>query len=251
MAKSEAEELEAPEALAERLGHAFERTERIREALVHRSYVNEHRTAGPHNERLEFLGDAVLDLVVAETLMERLPDAAEGELTQRRAALVNERNLAGTARELGLGRALRLGRGEEQNNGRDRSSILADAFEAVVGAVYLDGGYAAARRVALTWLGVAVEEVVSRREIGDVKTALQERLHAAGAPPPDYRVVAVEGPDHDPSFEVEAASGDRPLGRGRGRSKKDAEKAAARRSLGLVAGGGEAADAGTAGRETE
>ena len=219
------------QALAARLGHRFDDERLLREALVHRSYRNEFPDEPRHNERLEFLGDAVLDLIVAEVLMERLPESAEGELTRRRAAVVNEQSLARTARRLDLGGALLLGRGEELNNGRDRSSILADAVEALVGAIYLDAGYAAARDAALEWLAPLLEMAASGAAPGDHKTVLQERLQALGRGAPRYRVVGETGPDHEKVFEVEITIGEAVLARGTGRSKKDAEKEAARRAL--------------------
>lgn len=223
-----AEEIQA---LEERVGHRFADRRLLREALVHRSYRNEFPEEPRHNERLEFLGDAVLDLIVAEALMERLPNAAEGGLTRRRAAVVNEASLARTARRLDLGAALLLGRGEELNNGRDRSSILADAVEALVGAIYLDAGYGAARDAAHGWLAPLLDEVVRGAAPDDSKTALQERLQALGRGAPSYRVVAEDGPDHEKVFEVEITAGDQVLARGAGRSKKEAEKEAARRAL--------------------
>jgi ribonuclease-3 len=219
------------QAIADRLGHRFDDGRLLREALVHRSYRNEVHEEPRHNERLEFLGDAVLDLIVAEELMQRLPDSPEGELTRRRAAVVNEQSLARTARRLDLGSALLLGRGEELNDGRNRSSILADAVEAVVGAIYLDAGYPAARDAALEWLSPLLESAASGAAPGDDKTALQERMQALGRGSPRYRVVAEDGPDHEKVFEVEITSGDEVLARGSGRSKKEAEKEAARHAL--------------------
>ena len=219
------------QSIADRLGHRFADEQLLREALVHRSYRNEVPEEPRHNERLEFLGDAVLDLIVAEVLMERLPGSAEGELTRRRASVVNEHSLAETARRLDLGAALLLGHGEELNNGRDRSSILADAVEAVVGAIYLDAGYGAARGVAVRWLSPLLDLAVSGAAPGDHKTALQERLQALGSGSPRYQVVAEDGPDHEKLFEVQITAGGEVLARGRGRSKKEAEKDAARRAL--------------------
>jgi ribonuclease-3 len=222
------------ETLVGRLGYSFHDPGLLERALVHRSYVNEHHETPGHNERLEFLGDAVLDLVIAETLMERLPDSAEGELTRRRAALVNEGSLADVAADLDLGVFLCLGRGEELNNGRERPSILADAVEALMGAIYLDGGYDAARTAALGWFEDRLEDVVAGRSPADPKTVLQERLQARGSGSPTYRVVTSTGPDHDPVFEVEVVVDGNVIGRGTGRSKKDAEKDAARWCLALA-----------------
>lgn len=200
-------------------------------ALTHRSFANENSESVMDNQRLEFLGDAVLGLVVAEALMERHPDAPEGVMTEKRATLVNEGSLADIAREIDLGSVLRLGRGEELSNGRDRTSILADALEALLGAVYLDGGYRAAREVVLRWFGDRLDEDLDREEGGDVKGALQRILQERSLDPPTYRLVNEEGPDHAKVFEVELVSEGKVLSTGRGRSKKEAEKRAAARAL--------------------
>lgn len=214
-----------------RIGHAFRDPRLVEEALTHRSYQNEHPEAASHNERLEFLGDAVLGMIVADALMRLAPGASEGQLTRWRAALVNEATLAGVARELGLGEALRLGRGEEKNNGREKPSILADAVEAMVGAVYLDGGLGAAQEAVRGLLGEALEDAASGAVGPDVKTVLQERLQAGGGGTPSYHVVATSGPEHEKEFEVEILLDDAVVARGRGRSKKEAEKDAARNAL--------------------
>ena len=220
------------DAVERRLGHRFRDRSVLERALTHRSFANETwRSADRNYERLEFLGDAVLDLVVAETLMRELPDADEGRLTRARAALVNEGSLAEVARQLELGRALRLGHGEEQNNGRAKPSILADAVEAVIGAVYLDAGYAAARNAARAWLGSRFDDACRDELPGDPKTALQERLQADAGAAPHYAVVETSGPDHEKEFVVQISSGEQVLAEGRGRSKKEAEKDAARRAL--------------------
>ena len=227
-------------ALAQRIGHAFRDPRLLEEALTHRSYQNEHPEARAHNERLEFLGDAVLGMIVAEALMRLAPDASEGQLTQRRAVLVNERTLARIARELDLGEVLRLGRSLEKNNSCETPSILADAIEAVIGAVYLDGGLDAARGAVRGLLGEALDEAASGAVSPDVKTALQERLQAGGGGTPSYHVVATSGPEHLKEFEVEIVLNDAVIARGRGRSKKEAEKDAARNALaGRAADGGE------------
>ena len=227
-------------AAARRIGHAFRDPILLEEALTHRSYQNEHPEERAHNERLEFLGDAVLGMIVAEALMRLSPEASEGQLTQRRAALVNERTLARIAGGLGLGEALRLGRGEEKNNGREKPSILADTVEAMVGAVYLDGGIDAARDVVRGLLGEALDDAASGTVHADVKTALQERLQAGGGGTPSYHVVATSGPEHLKEFEVEIVLNDAVIARGKGRSKKEAEKDAARNALeGAAAEGGE------------
>ena len=222
---------EIAEDLAARIGYRFRAAKLAAEALTHRSYQNENDGVDAHNERLEFLGDAVLDLVVAETLMERMPEAAEGRLTRRRAALVNEQVLARIARALDLGPAIRLGKGEEKNNGRDKPSILSDALEAVVGGIYLDGGYEEARQAVLSWYAAVLDETLEEEGRRDPKTELQERLQAFGGPAPRYAVLDESGPDHRKVFLVEVLRGDEALAAGEGPSKKEAEKHAARRAL--------------------
>jgi ribonuclease III len=223
--------------VAERVGHRFAEPGLIEEALTHRSYQNEHPGDRTHNERLEFLGDAVLGMIVADALMRLAPDASEGQLTQRRAALVNEESLARIAAELDLGAALRLGKGEEKNNGRGKSSILADAVEALVGAVFLDAGFDAARTVVHGLLGEALGDAAGGAIRPDAKTSLQERLQADGGGTPSYHVVATSGPEHLKVFEVEIMLGNSVISRGRGRSKKEAEKDAALNALRVIEAG--------------
>jgi ribonuclease-3 len=213
------------------LHYAFRNEVLLVTALTHKSFANETPGGVEDNQRLEFLGDAVLSMAAAEALMERLPDAPEGVLTQRRAALVNEGSLAELARSIDLGAALRLGRGEELSNGRDRSSTLCDAVEAVLGAVFLDGGFEVARNVILGLIRDKLDEIVEGTNLGDVKGTLQEILQAANQPNPCYRLVGEEGPDHAKIFEVEITVDGRPLAKGRGRSKKEAEKDAALQAL--------------------
>jgi ribonuclease-3 len=203
------------------------------EALTHKSYGNEHKVAS-HNERLEFLGDAVLDLAVSQRLMERFPRASEGELSKLRALLVSEEALARVGRRVGLGELLLLGRGEELTGGREKSSVLADALEAVLGAVYLANGLPAAQAVVDATFEEAFREVEEKRAGEDFKSRLQEygQLHHRQAP--RYRVVSESGPDHDKRFEVEVAIGDTVRARGAGRSKKEAEQAAAQKTLALL-----------------
>ena len=219
----------------ERLEAALQYKFKDRSALVcavtHKSYSNETPGRPEDNQRLEFLGDAVLGVAAAEALMARLPDATEGVLTQRRASLVNEGSLADLAREIDLGSALLLGRGEEMSNGRDRSSTLCDAVESVLGAVFLDGGFDEARRVILRLIENRLEELVEGTHMGDAKGMLQERLQAADRPSPGYRLIKEEGPDHAKIFEVEITVDGAVLAVGRGRSKKEAEKEAALEAL--------------------
>jgi ribonuclease III len=195
-------------------------------ALTHRSHAFE---AGglPTNERLEFLGDAVLQLVVTDWIYHQHPMAAEGRLAKVRAAAVNTQSLAALARRLGVGDAVRLGRGEEQSGGRDKDSILADTLEALLGAVYLDQGVEAARSVVHRLFNDLLDELATRRESLDYKTSLQELTAARLGTLPVYEVDE-EGPDHSKRFTAEAVVAGERLGRGVGRSKKEAEQGAAR-----------------------
>jgi ribonuclease III len=221
---------EARAALEARLGHRFVRPEHLATALAHRS----HASGAPNNEKLEFLGDAVLGLAISDLLMTRFPEAREGELSKMRAALVNAEVLAQKARELDLGRWLRLGKGEEKTGGREKTSILAAGYEALLGAVYLDGGYEAARRiVAAQFAGdLAAEAALSLR---DYKTQLQELTQRLFRAVPQYTLIEERGPDHDKSFVSELTIGGRPYGRGVGRTKKLAEQAAAMAALAALA----------------
>jgi len=211
---------------------------------MHPSFRNEARqAAGLDNQRLEFLGDAVLALCVCELLMSEFPTADEGELTVMRATLVNARALACAAAELGLGETLRLGRGADATGERHRPNVLADALEAVVGAVYLDGGLDAARAVTRTLVadGVAAFRAQGGSE-RDPKSRLQELLQARGSLPPRYEVVATDGPAHERSFEVAVTIEPEPgqpvvAGRGQGRSKKLAAQEAARAALAWLSSG--------------
>lgn len=195
-------------------------------ATRHRSWCTEHGGV-ESNERLEFLGDAVLGLVMAEHLYRGDPDVAEGVLARRRAELVNARALAEVAEEIGLGGAIRLGRGEDATGGRTKPSILADCMEAVLGAVYLDGGIDAARRVILSLFGEKIAHVVASAEGTDYKSRLQEVVARLHDELPRYELVGT-GPDHDRRFRAVVWIGDEPVGHGEGRSKKLAEQAAAR-----------------------
>ncbi len=232
-------------ALEARIGHRFADAGLLARALTHRSFANEQgggETPGSHNERLEFLGDAVLDLAVTHLLLERLPEAAEGELSRLRAAVVSERALAALARRLDLGRHLRLGRGEERTGGRDKPSILADAFEALVGAVYLDAGWPAAFALVRAHLQGPIDLAARGEAEPDYKTRLQELVQQRFRIAPRYSLLSAEGPDHARTFEVELALGDTVVGRGRGASKKEAEQRAAAEALVALAAEGAAAE---------
>lgn len=209
-----------------RLGYRFRDPKLLARALTHRS------VGGAHNERLEYLGDAALSLVVAEALYERLPEAAEGHLSRLRASLVRRSALAEMARESGFPARLRLGPGELKSGGFRRDSILSDALEAVLGAVYLDGGLEAMRDVVLRLYGERLESLPAHEALKDPKTLLQERLQARGLPLPVYRIDAVEGEDHLQRFTVTCVVEN--LGvelSGHGPSRRAAEQSAAARML--------------------
>ncbi|MGP8059420.1 MAG: ribonuclease III [Acidimicrobiales bacterium] len=212
--------------LAERLGHEFADRTLLDRALAHRSWCGEQDGA-PSNERLEFLGDAVLGLVVAEHTYRRYPDFPEGKLAKVRAAVVNARVLADIAQELGVGDVLLLGKGEEASGGRTKASILADAVEAVIGAVYLDAEWEATEPLVLRLLGERIERAAAEPDDFDHKSRLQELTVRRGEGTPRY-VVAGTGPDHDRSYLAEVYVGKVRWGEGRGSSKKDAEQEAAR-----------------------
>lgn len=217
------------------LGVRFRKASLLEHALTHRSFAFESEW-DTTNERLEFLGDAVLGLVVAELAFARFPDLSEGGLAKLRAATVNMTALADVAREIGLGEAVLLGRGEEQSGGRDKDSILADALEAVLGAVYLDRGLRAARRVVERLFWPRVEDYAAGRGERDYKTSLQELVAQDGGSVPQYRVLE-DGPDHAKEFTATVFVDGRPLGTGRGRSKKEAEQQAAQEAHGRLTSG--------------
>jgi ribonuclease-3 len=215
-------------------------------ALTHKSFVNEHRgEVLSDNERLEFLGDAVIDLAVSHRLMERFPGAREGDLSKIRAAVVDEAGLARIARELDLGPLLRLGRGEELTGGREKSSLLADAMEAVIAAVYLTHGLGAVLGIVDRFLGEAFARAAAGTLDRDYKTQLQELAQSRMRATPRYRVVGERGPDHSKIFDVELELRGAVVGRGEGRSKKDAEQAAAKLALDAMNGGAAGAETAT------
>lgn len=205
------------------------------EALTHKSYVNERRASGrTHNERLEFLGDAVLSLIVSDYLARRYPALNEGALSKLKAKLVSETPLANAARRLDLGARLRLGRGEERSKGREKASLLADALEAVIAAVYLDGGFEASRNFAIDALSDELQQIDLLQESpgeADYKTRFQEWCQKRHEVLPRYVVLRETGPDHQKLFEVEVYIHEKLCGIGRGHSKKEAEQNAAQRAL--------------------
>lgn len=215
--------------LEERLEYQFKNRSLLENALTHSSYANEHRDAGmSSNERLEFLGDSILGMVVADHLYREHPQMPEGELTRTRAAMVCEGSLFEVARALELGKYLRLGKGEDAGGGRERPSILADATEALLAAVYLDGGIAQARRLIRTLILGNEEEMSASR---DYKTALQELVQRESGRKLTYRLVGEEGPDHAKRFSVEVELNGVTVGAGEGRTKKAAEQNAAKAAI--------------------
>lgn len=215
------------------IGYRFRDAELLQRALTHRSYSHERSAdSEPHYERLEFLGDALLGFLVADLLFKADPTAAEGDLSRRRQSVVRTSTLAAVARGIGLGEAIRLGKGEEGTGGRDKPSLLADVFEAVLGAVYLDGGIRAARAFVKRHLGERLRGAGGSGPAGyDAKTQLQELLQARLQRTPAYRIVSTSGPAHALHFEVEVSIDDRVLGRGSGTNRKRAEQQAAREAL--------------------
>lgn len=210
------------------LGVRFNDVSLLRVALTHQSYLNENPSEGTDsNERLEFLGDSALNYIVGRHLYERLPDLPEGDLTVRRAEAVRRESLEKAARRLGIGDLLVLGRGEHASGGPERSSNMANGFEALVGAVVLDQGIEAAWKLVLRWLGPELDGQLSAETAKDPKSRLQELLQARGEPPPEYRVVSIEGPDNLPEFTIEAVVGGEAMGKGTAGRKVDAERAAA------------------------
>jgi ribonuclease-3 len=201
-------------------------------AVTHRSYLNENReVTHDHNERLEFLGDAVLELIVTDFLFRTYADKAEGELTAIRAALVNTNMLSETSQRLGINDFMRLSRGEAKDTGRARAYILANAFEAITGAIYLDSGYEAARIFIERELLPRTDEIVSKRLWQDPKSRFQEKAQEVFGTTPAYKTLKEEGPDHDRTFTIGVYIGNNLMAEGAGRSKQEAEQAAAQKAL--------------------
>lgn len=221
------------EDLESNLGLTFKDRGLLKQALVHRSFLNEHGGSSLDSyERMEFLGDAVLELIVSAELYRSLPHIAEGELTKGRSSLVCRPSLAKAARRLSLGKHLALGKGESESGGQSRDSILEEAFESVVAAIYLDQGYDAARDFVLMSLEPELAEICMHgKSLDNPKSRLQELLQGLGCPTPKYRLVSTDGPDHQPVFTVEALVGEEIMGQGSGGKKSDAERAAAQVAL--------------------
>lgn len=221
------------EELEKKIGYTFKNKQLITEALSHSSYANEKRKVRHSNERLEFLGDSVLSIVVSQYLFTHFKHLPEGELTKIRASLVCEKALHGFALQIDLGKHLLLGKGEENTGGRSRASILADAFEAVIAAVYLDGGLEAASKHILRFIP---EDIDCRRTVSfhDYKTVLQEIIQKNPEEKIEYQLVSQSGPDHNKAFKVQVCLNSNIIGTGIGKSKKEAEQMAAKEALELM-----------------
>lgn len=215
------------------LGYPFKNQALLLRALTHRSFVNENEVGGlKHNESMEFLGDAVLGFLISSRIYRRFPDLTEGELSKIKAYLVSAANLLRLAEKIRLGDFLRLSRGEEKTGGRNKRAILVDSYEAILGAIYLDGGVEAVSRFLDGQVGEFLEDLDLRQFIyGDFKSALQEQLHDLGRPEPVYRVVGEIGPDHKKTFVVQVLVRDQVVSEARGRTKKEAQQEAARLAL--------------------
>jgi ribonuclease-3 len=224
--------------LAESLGIAFKDPARLENALFHRSYLNEAPEDVESNERLEFLGDAVLGLVISERLFKDYPKLSEGKLSQIRAILVRWDALAAAAQRINLGDYLILGKGEELSGGRSRPSNLAGALEALIGAAYLDGGLRVAQKLVLKLLKPDLDEIAAQGFSADSKSELQHLAQTRWHAIPQYTLISSEGPDHAKLFTVEVSVGDQVMGRGQGRNKKQAELNAARQALETLAATG-------------
>lgn len=204
----------------------------LKQAFVHRSYVNEHPRLGfSHNERLEFLGDAVLELAVTEYLYKKYPEATEGDLTSYRAAMVNAVTLATAAGDLGMNGYLLLSKGETKDTGRARQDILANTFESFIGALYLDQGYAKAKNFIADALFGKIEEIVEKGLWKDAKSAFQEKAQEYFGITPSYKILSETGPDHDKQFTTGVYLGHEMVSEGRGKSKQEAEQSAAKNAL--------------------
>ncbi len=210
----------------------FKNKDLLKQAFVHRSYINENSVVGlQHNERLEFLGDAVLELVTTEELFRKYPDKSEGELTAIRAAMVNTYSISEAATRLGMNDYLLLSKGETKDTGKAREYILANTFEAIIGAIYLDKGYDASEKFIEDSLFIKIEEIVSKKLWRDAKSLVQERSQEIFGVTPKYEVLEESGPDHDKNFTIGIYFGPTLIGKGAGKSKQEAEQVAAKAAL--------------------
>ncbi len=217
--------------LEQNIGYVFTDRQLLLQALTHKSFSNEQSEFVPHNERLEFLGDAVLELVISDWVFCHYPDIPEGGLTRIRAEVVSEKGLSRIARQLQIGSVMRLGKGEQQSGGSDKSSLLADALEALLGAIYRDSGFVAVGPVVERAFRAAIEESAILRYGSDYKTCLQERLQGHYGILPEYLLAQVSGLDHERTFTMEVYFDGKLLGKGSGRSKKSSEQKAAAAAL--------------------
>lgn len=216
------------------IGYQFKNPALLNEALIHSSYANEHKSQHiKYNERLEFLGDSVLSIVVSDYIYKNCPELPEGELTKLRASLVCEKSLYEFAKKIDLGKYLILSKGERNNGGADRPSILSDAFEALIAAIYIDGGFAPASKHILNFVIPAIKNS-KKKKINDYKTTLQEIIQKNPGEKLEYVLVKESGPDHNKHFVVEVHLNSNVIGKGGGRSKKEAEQQAAREALELM-----------------
>lgn len=215
----------------DKVGVTFKDKDLLQLAFTHRSFVNENRQFNAHNERLEFLGDAVLELVVTEYLFEQFPDKAEGELTAVRAALVNTQSISKAAKELGMNDYLLLSKGEEKDTGRARQYILANTFEAFIGALHLDQGYAAAQKFIANALFSKVQAIVDDKLWQDAKSKLQEEAQEHMSITPNYQTISEGGPDHNKVFTIAVMFDGVEIAQGIGNSKQDAEQVAAQNAI--------------------
>ncbi|NLM04397.1 MAG: ribonuclease III [Clostridiales bacterium] len=219
------------EILQKEIDYKFKDIQLLREALTHSSYANESKRHTNHNERLEFLGDSVLGLIISEYIFAKYKHLPEGELTKVRASVVCEPSLAEQAKKIQLGKYLLLGKGEELTGGRTRESILADALEALIGAIYIDGGIEESKKFILKHFMESIKLASTGTLFKDYKTELQELLQSKSVDKITYKVVDEHGPDHNKTFDVEVLLGDVVIGRGSGRSKKEAEQRAAKEGI--------------------
>jgi ribonuclease III len=219
--------------LEDKLGYHFKNQGYLKNALTHSSYANETKSVAGSNERLEFLGDSVLGVVVADYLFKNFPDLPEGDLTKKRAALVCEKACCGFSKQLDVGKYLLLSHGEQNSGGRTRSSILADAFESIIAAIYMDGGMDEAREFILRF-ALPLLQAAKPKAFKDYKTALQEIIQQNPEERLEYVLTGESGPDHDKHFSVEVHLNNNVVGKGGGRSKKEAEQQAAREAMELM-----------------
>jgi ribonuclease-3 len=222
------------ENLSKKLGIQFNDVSLLKRALTHRSYLNENRDVDKNNERLEFLGDAVLELIVSDYLYNKYPNRPEGDLTSFRSAIVRTESLADASRDLDYGKYLRMAKGEEESGGRDKDYILANTFEAILGAIYIDQGYIKCKNLVKNVLIPKIDNIVKNRLDIDGKTKIQELVQEKFKQTPIYEVVQEHGPDHDKEFVVVVKVGKKIIGKGKGSSKQRAEEAAAQKGLKFI-----------------